>query len=71
VASAVLGDGPVHPIADYFAAGTVLELRAEDRQADGSYVKKVRWISEGYDGRCWSGPRRAKRGPARQSGNRQ
>ncbi|MBG0819398.1 hypothetical protein HS048_01285 [Planomonospora sp. ID91781] len=50
VATAVLGDGPVYPVADYFRDGTVLELRPEDRGPDGSYVKKVRWISAGYIG---------------------
>ncbi|GGL32896.1 hypothetical protein [Planomonospora parontospora] len=50
VATAVLGDGPVYPVADYFRAGTVLELRPDDRGPDGSYVKKVRWIGAGYSG---------------------
>ncbi|WP_169814031.1 hypothetical protein, partial [Actinomadura kijaniata] len=50
VAAAVLGDGPVYPVADYFGKGTVLELRARDRRSDGSYVKKVRWIGAGYRG---------------------
>ncbi|MFC4061759.1 hypothetical protein ACFOWE_25945 [Planomonospora corallina] len=50
VATAVLGDGPVYPVADYFGDGTVLELRARDRRPDGSYVKKVRWIGAGYRG---------------------
>ncbi|MGK5557500.1 hypothetical protein ACSNOI_38425 [Actinomadura kijaniata] len=50
VAEAVLGDGPVYPVADYFGEGTVLELRAQDRRPDGSYVKKVRWIGAGYRG---------------------
>jgi hypothetical protein len=50
VATAVLGDGPVYPVADYFKDGTVLELRPMDRQPDGSYVKKVRWIGAGYRG---------------------
>jgi hypothetical protein len=80
-AGAVLGDGPVYPVADYFAGGDqrssvaggdqrssvaggdqrnspggdrgpgmTLELRAEDREPDGSYTKKVRWIAEGYTG---------------------
>ncbi|MFG2004893.1 hypothetical protein ACGFNU_37680 [Spirillospora sp. NPDC048911] len=50
MATAVLGDGPVYPVADYFTNGTVLALRAQDRQPDGSYVKKVRWIAAGYRG---------------------
>jgi hypothetical protein len=49
-ATAVLGDGPLYPVADYFDAGTVLQLRPEDHQADGSYEKKVRWIGAGYAG---------------------
>lgn len=49
-ASRVLGDGPVHPVADYFGGGTVLELRPDDREPDGRYVKKVRWIAAGYTG---------------------
>ncbi|GAA3346716.1 hypothetical protein GCM10020358_58760 [Amorphoplanes nipponensis] len=48
-ATAVLGDGPLYPIADYFPGG-VLELRGEDREPDGSYVKKVRWLGAGYRG---------------------
>ncbi len=50
VATAVLGDGPLYPVADYFEDGTVLALRAQDRQPDGSYEKKVRWIGAGYTG---------------------
>lgn len=49
-AYAVLGPGPVYPVADYFQPGPVLELRAADRNHDGSYTKKVRWIAEGYGG---------------------
>ncbi|KXK61997.1 hypothetical protein AWW66_10660 [Micromonospora rosaria] len=49
-ASRVLGPGPVYPVADYFGDGTVLRLRAHDRQADGSYRTKVRWIASGYTG---------------------
>jgi hypothetical protein len=49
-AGRVLGDGPVHPIADYFRDGSVLELRPGDRQPDGTYEKKVRWIGAGYSG---------------------
>lgn len=45
----VLGLGPVYPVADYFPDG-VLGLRPTDRQADGTYVKKVRWIAAGYTG---------------------
>jgi hypothetical protein len=50
VAGAVLGDGPLYPVADYFQDGTVLELRDHDRRPDGSYEAKVRWISTGYTG---------------------
>lgn len=50
VAAAVLGDGPLHPVADYFRAGTVLELREQDRHADGTYEVKVRWIGARYTG---------------------
>jgi hypothetical protein len=46
----VLGDGPVYPVADYFRDGAVLKLRADDREPDGSYVKKVRWIAADYTG---------------------
>ncbi|MEU4831425.1 hypothetical protein [Streptosporangium sp. NPDC023615] len=50
-ASRVLGDGPVYPIADYFMkGGAVLDLRPEDREPDGSYVKKVRWVVADYTG---------------------
>ena len=48
-AQRVLGPGPVHPIADYFP-GDALPLRASDRQADGSYTVKVRWLAAGYTG---------------------
>jgi hypothetical protein len=50
VATAVLGDGPVYPVADYFRSGTTLELGRDDRELDGSYSKKVRWIGAGYTG---------------------
>ena len=46
----MLGDGPLYPVAGYFRDGNVLELRADDRQPDGSYVKKVRWIGNDYTG---------------------
>ncbi|MGK5740025.1 hypothetical protein [Micromonospora sp. URMC 103] len=46
----VLGPGPVYPVADYFGGGAVLGLRDADRQRDGTYEKKVRWIAEGYQG---------------------
>ncbi|MGC5014769.1 hypothetical protein ACLQ2R_28720 [Streptosporangium sp. DT93] len=50
-ASRVLGDGPVYPIADYFMkGGAVLELRPDDREPEGSYVKKVRWVVADYTG---------------------
>jgi hypothetical protein len=49
-AGRVLGDGPLYPIADYFRDGTDLELRPGDRQPDGTYEKKVRWIGAGYSG---------------------
>jgi hypothetical protein len=49
-AGRVLGDGPLYPIADYFRGETELELRPEDRQPDGTYEKKVRWIGAGYSG---------------------
>ncbi|WP_428965560.1 hypothetical protein [Micromonospora fluostatini] len=49
-ASRVLGPGPVHPVADYFGDGTVLRLRDHDRQADGTYRTKVRWVASGYTG---------------------
>jgi hypothetical protein len=42
VATAVLGDGPLYPVADYFQDGTVLELREQDRQPDGSLVHHPR-----------------------------
>lgn len=50
VAGAVLGEGPLYPVADYFQDGTVLELRDHDRRPDGSYEAKVRWIGTGYTG---------------------
>jgi hypothetical protein len=46
----VLGEGPLYPVADYFRGDTALELRPDDRQPDGTYVKKVRWIGVGYSG---------------------
>jgi hypothetical protein len=46
----VLGAGPLYPVADYFKDGTTLDLRDEDREPDGSYSKKVRWIGAGYTG---------------------
>jgi hypothetical protein len=49
-AGSVLGDGPLYPIAGYFADGAVLELRDADRKPDGSYEKKVRWLGVGYTG---------------------
>ncbi|MEU4619345.1 hypothetical protein AB0G04_05090 [Actinoplanes sp. NPDC023801] len=49
-AGRVLGDGPLYPIADYFRGGNELELRPEDREPDGTYGKKVRWIGAGYSG---------------------
>jgi hypothetical protein len=45
----VLGPGPLYPVADYFRDG-VLQLRDDDRQPDGTYEKKVRWIAAGYSG---------------------
>ncbi|MFI7552593.1 hypothetical protein ACIBQ2_22920 [Micromonospora sediminimaris] len=48
-ASRVLGPGPLYPVADYFADGA-LQLRDEDREPDGTYSKKVRWIGSGYTG---------------------
>ncbi|GIJ10530.1 hypothetical protein ACFFMR_16055 [Micromonospora andamanensis] len=48
-ASRVLGPGPLYPVADYFVDG-VLQLRDEDREQDGTYTKKVRWIGSGYTG---------------------
>ncbi|RIV34338.1 hypothetical protein [Micromonospora radicis] len=45
----VLGPGPVYPVADYFPAG-VLPLRERDRQRDGSFTVKVRWLGAGYTG---------------------
>ncbi|PZG18693.1 hypothetical protein C1I95_13030 [Micromonospora craterilacus] len=48
-AGRVLGPGPLYPVADYFPDGA-LRLRDEDRQPDGTYVKKVRWIGSGYTG---------------------
>jgi hypothetical protein len=38
------------PDAAYFGEATTLTLHPEDRAADGSYSKKVRWISVGYQG---------------------
>lgn len=46
----MLGGGPVYPVADYFESGTTLELGRDDRELDGSYSKKVRWIGAGYTG---------------------
>ncbi|MBX7270135.1 hypothetical protein KIF24_31685 [Micromonospora sp. Llam7] len=48
-ASRVFGPGPVYPIADYFPDGA-LPLRDGDRQQDGSYTAKVRWLATGYTG---------------------
>ncbi|MBQ1027713.1 hypothetical protein [Micromonospora sp. C95] len=48
-ASRVLGPGPLYPVADYFTEGA-LQLRDEDREADGTFTKKVRWIGSGYTG---------------------
>jgi len=50
-ATRVLGEGPLYPIADYFRRdGATLELRPDDRTADGTYEKKVRWLGGGYRG---------------------
>lgn len=49
-AARVLGEGPVHPVADYFGGEAVLRLRPGDREPDGTYVKKARWIAAGYTG---------------------
>ncbi|RKN50172.1 hypothetical protein D7193_30430 [Micromonospora costi] len=49
-AARVLGPGPVYPVADYLGGGAVLQLRDSDRQQDGTYEKKVRWIAAGYRG---------------------
>lgn len=46
----MLGDGPLYPIADYFGGDAVLELRDDEREPDGSYEKKVRWLGAGYAG---------------------
>ncbi|MFG1925011.1 hypothetical protein [Cryptosporangium sp. NPDC048952] len=47
----VLGTGPLGPIAYYYTGGdAVLQLRADDRQPDGQYRAKVRWIGTGYAG---------------------
>jgi hypothetical protein len=48
-ATRVLGPGPLYPVADYLPAGA-LRLREVDRQHDGTYTKKVRWIGSGYTG---------------------
>ncbi len=48
-AGRVLGPGPLYPVADYFTGGA-LQLRDQDRQQDGTYTKKVRWIGSGYSG---------------------
>jgi hypothetical protein len=50
VATNVLGEGPLYPVADYFRDGATLELRREDRTTDGTYQKKVRWLGRGYTG---------------------
>jgi hypothetical protein len=49
-ATRVLGGGPAHPVADYFRDGAVLHLRDDDREPDGTYVKKVRWVVANYMG---------------------
>lgn len=49
-ATRVLGTGPAHPVADYFHDGAVLRLRDDDREPDGNYVKKVRWVVADYTG---------------------
>ncbi|WP_157018079.1 hypothetical protein [Cryptosporangium arvum] len=50
-ATRVLGNGPLYPIADYFReGGATLDLRPDDEQPDGTYGKKVRWLSVGYSG---------------------
>ena len=49
-ANRVLGDGPAHPVADYFRDGAELQLRDEDREPDGTYIKKVRWVVADYAG---------------------
>ncbi|MFI5954043.1 hypothetical protein [Cryptosporangium sp. NPDC051539] len=47
----VLGRGPVAPVAYYFTGkGATLELRPDDKNPDGTYGKKVRWIGAGYAG---------------------
>ncbi|TQS45181.1 hypothetical protein [Cryptosporangium phraense] len=47
----VLGRGPVAPIAYYFdGAGATLTLTPEDKNPDGTYSKKVRWLGVGYTG---------------------
>ncbi|MGC5033697.1 hypothetical protein [Micromonospora sp. DT229] len=45
----VLGTGPLYPVADYFVEDA-LPLRPSDRQADGSYTVKMRWLAVGYTG---------------------
>lgn len=50
-ADRVLGNGPLYPIADYFReGGATLDLRPDDKQPDGTYGKKVRWLAVGYTG---------------------
>lgn len=49
-AAKVLGDGPLYPIADYFGGDATLDLRADQRGPDGSFVLKVRWLGAGYAG---------------------
>ncbi|WBB93222.1 hypothetical protein [Verrucosispora sp. WMMC514] len=49
LAHRVLGPGPLYPVADYFPDGA-LQLRDEDREPDGTYTKKVRWVGSGYTG---------------------
>lgn len=46
----VVGDGPVFPIGFYFGDGTLLEARAETRDDDGWYSRKVPWLYVGYEG---------------------
>ena len=49
MATNVLGDGPLYPIADYFRNGATLNLNQEGRAPDGSYQNKVRWLGQGHD----------------------
>jgi hypothetical protein len=46
-----IGDGPIYPVAHYFAEGTTLRLRSDMEDTPGWFTTKVRWVgSPDYEG---------------------